>query len=284
LIPLRHLLLGRCADTTTVRNPPQHATVATNSPHPPLTGTVDDSLIVKQLERKRRLESTPSNPPRSPGRRPGHSKQHELEPCLLQVLIVSSIAQIPKRYPDPLDHQHRSLCPESARQPDRHQDRSLLSSLFQTPECRQRTQPTQLGRKNARHYYDQRHHYDGEPSRRSQPKPGRPSQRCRRPATPGHDVRLAKVRANSRRVSDYFSCYFSLQRCNASTLPISHASWCVPPRAPPLARHGTSTITATAVKCRDMAIHAPWTALGCPKRPALAEKRSIRASSSQQRG
>ena len=119
---------------TTVLNPPQHATVATNSPHPPLTGTVDDSLIVKQLERKRRLESRdpPStNPPRSP-RRPGHVSHKSLS-AIPTLSTINIVPFAPSPLGSPTASKTAASSRASSRRPSVASVRSQRSWIGKTP-------------------------------------------------------------------------------------------------------------------------------------------------------
>jgi hypothetical protein len=119
---------------TTVLNPPQHATVATNSPHPPLTGTVDDSLIVKQLERKHRLESRdpPStNPPRSP-RRPGHVSHKSLS-AIPTLSTINIVPFAPSPLGSPTASKTAASSRASSRRPSAASVRSQRSWIGKTP-------------------------------------------------------------------------------------------------------------------------------------------------------
>lgn len=138
LIPLRHLLLGRCADNCSRT---QSATPRSNRGYQ-LAHSPFDRHGGRLSHCQAAGEEAPS----------GIARSAFDESASFASPSWARFAQISERYTDPFDHQHRPLCPESARQSDRLKDRCLITSLFQTPECRQRTQSTQLDRQDASDY------------------------------------------------------------------------------------------------------------------------------------
>lgn len=137
LIPLRHLLLGRCADSYYRTEP-----ATTRNRGYQLAPSPFDRHGGRLSHCQAAGEEAPS----------GIARSAFDESASFASPSWARFAQISERYTDPFDHQHRPLCPESARQPDRLKDCSLITSLFQTPECRQRTQSTQLDRQDASVY------------------------------------------------------------------------------------------------------------------------------------
>ena len=211
--------------------------MATNSPHPPLTGTVDDSLIVKQLERKHRLESRdpPStNPPRSP-RRPGHVSHKSLS-AIPTLSTINIVPFAPSPLGSPTASKTAASSRASSRRPSAASVRSQRSWIGKTPATTTNGTTTMAS-----------------------PHEGA-SQGQGGPLSGAADLlRQAMMSGSQRyvqnpRVSDYSSCYLALQPCQFHMLhprtQSARPSSCVPPPAPPLARHGTSTsvstITATA--------------------------------------
>jgi len=110
--------------------------VATNSPHPPLTGTVDDSLPFKQPERKRRLDSRdpPSNnPPRSLGRRPGYHKSNKSASAIPTLSTINIAPFAPSPLGSPTATRTAASSRASSRRPSAASVRSQRSWLGKTP-------------------------------------------------------------------------------------------------------------------------------------------------------